>query len=284
MNLRWHSVKVGLGRGWTELKLSLKSPQDQGFYLVVAVTVLFFLYINRNNPVEGTDLFFPSVALPSMLGGLLAFGSVVGPAYTLAVEREDGTLLRAKALPHGMTGYVTGQLLFQSASVVPMFLVILVPSFLLFDGLMHRGAAGWLTMLWVLVLGMLATLPIGMIVGSVVSSLQKVGTWGILPVMLLASISGIIAPIQALWGWVQTLAQVFPMYWIGLGMRSAFLPDAAAALEIGGTWRTWQTVAVLSAWAAGACLALPPLLRRMARRQSGAAMQAAREAAGQLIR
>ena len=284
MSARRHAIKVGLNRGWAELKLSLRSPQDQGFYIVVALIVLGYLYGNRATPLEGTDLYLPSVALPSLLGGLLAFGAVVGPTYTLALEREDGTLLRAKALPHGMTGYVTGQLLFQSMSVVPMFLVILVPSFLLFDGLAHRGALGWLTMLWVLLLGLLATLPIGMIIGSVVPSPQKVGTWGILPVMVLAAISGVFVPVQALWGWVQTIAQVFPMYWIGLGMRSAFLPDAAAVLELGGTWRTWQTVAVLAAWAIGSALVMPTLLRRMARRQSGAAVLAAREAAGQLVR
>ena len=56
-----------------------------------------------------------------------------------------------------------------------------------------------------------------------------------LPVMVLTGISGIFYPIQSLWGWLQVVAQVFPMYWLGLGMRSAFLPDSAAALEIGGS-------------------------------------------------
>jgi ABC-2 type transport system permease protein len=37
--------------------------------------------------------------------------------------------------------------------------------------------------------------------------------------------------------WVKAIAQVFPMYWLGLGMRSALLPDAFASIEIGGTWR-----------------------------------------------
>ena len=64
-----------------------------------------------------------------------------------------------------------------------------------------------------------------------------------LPVLVLTGISGIFYPIQQLWGWVQVVAQVFPMYWIGLGMRSAFLPDSAAAVEIGGSWRTAETVA-----------------------------------------
>lgn len=284
MNIRLHAIRVGLGRGWTEFLQSLRSPQDQGFYLFVAVAVLGYLFLRRNTVVEGTALLLPSVAMPSILGGLIAFGAVIGPTYALAIEREDGTLLRAKAVPHGMVGYVSGQLLFQTLQFLPMFLVILVPGFLLFDGLMHRGAAGWLTMLWVLALGLLATLPIGIVIGSLVPSPQKVGTWGMLPIMVLASISGIFFPVQQLWGWVQVVAQAFPMYWLGLGMRSAFLPHAAVALEIGQSWRTPETVAVLAAWAIAGALVAPVVLRRMARRQSGAAVQAARDAAGQWVR
>jgi ABC-2 type transport system permease protein len=225
----------------------------------------------------------PSVALPSILAALVTFGVVIGPAYALAMEKEDGTLLRHKAVPHGLAGYFTGQLLFQSASVVPQLLVVLVPSFLLFENLM-ADPTGWFTVAWVLVLGLLAAMPIGMVIGALVKNTQKVGTWGMLPVLVLAGISGIFYPMQVLWTWVQWVAQVFPMYWIGLGMRSAFLPEKAAALEVGGSWRPVQTVLVLGTWAVIGALVTPRVLRRMARRQSGAAVEAAREAAVQWVR
>jgi ABC-2 type transport system permease protein len=283
MNTRRHAIRLGLRRGWTEFKQSIRSTQDQGFYLFTAVLVVGYLFLRRDSEVEGTDLLVPSVALPSILGALIAFGVVIGPAYSLAMEKEDGTLLRAKAVPNGLVGYFTGQLLFQSMSLLPQMVVILVPSFLLFDGLMAEPT-GWLTAAWVLGLGLLATLPIGMVIGALVPSTQKVGTWGMLPVMVLAGISGIFYPIQALWGWVQVVAQVFPMYWLGLGMRSAFLPDAAAAAELGGSWRTGMTVAVLSAWAVAGMLLTPKLLRRMSRRSTGSQVQAARDAAVQWVR
>ena len=284
MSRRLHAVRVGAARGWTEFVQSVRSTQDQGFYVFTALLVLGYLFVNRDDRVEGTSLLFPSVAMPSILGGLVTFGVVIGPAYALAMEREDGTLLRSKAVPNGLLGYVTGQVLFQSLSLVPSLGVILLPGFLLFDGLMSRGATGWLTVVWVLVLGLLAAMPIGILIGSLVPSTQKVGTWGMLPVMALAGISGIFFPVQALWGWVQVIAQVFPMYWIGLGMRSAFLPDAAAALEVGGSWRTLETVAVLGAWAVLGLLVTPLVLRRMARRQSGSQVEAARQAALQWVR
>ena len=284
MTLTLHAVRLGVRRGWTEFLNSVRSPQDQGFYLLTGFATLTYLWVNRDDTVEGTTLLYPTVALPSILGALVAFGVVIGPAFALAMEREDGTLLRHKALPHGMEGYVTGQLVFHSLSALPQFLVILVPSALLFDDVMPSGAGGWLTVAWVLTLGMLATLPIGMVLGSVVPNTQKVGTWGMLPVLVVTGISGIFVPVQALWGWVQTVAQVFPTYWIGLGMRSAFLPDAAASLELGGSWRTGQTVLVLTAWAVAGLLLTPVVLRRMARRQSGSQVAAARDAAVQWVR
>jgi ABC-2 type transport system permease protein len=284
MSATTHAIRSGFNRGWTEFKLSLKSPQDQGFYLFTSALVLVYLWFNRNNDVEGTDLSYPTVVLPSMLGGLLVFSLIIGPAYALAMEREDGTLLRAKAVPHGVVGHVTGHVVLNVLAIIPSFLVILVPGAILFDGLMQNGAQGWATVAWVTLLGLWATLPIGIIIGSLAPGVQKVGTWGMLPVLVLIGISGIFVPIQNLWGWVQVVAQIFPMYWVGLGMRSAFLPDAAAALEIGGSWRTLETVLVLSAWAIVGSLIAPIVVRRMARRQSGSQVEAAREQALQWVR
>ncbi|RBY78384.1 ABC transporter permease [Geodermatophilus sp. TF02-6] len=279
-----YAVRLGLQRGWTEFTQSQRSPQDQAFYLVVGLGTLTYLWFNRDDPVEGTSLLYPTVALPGILAALVAFNVVIGPAFALAMEREDGTLLRHKALPHGMQGYVTGQLVYHSLGTVPLLLIVLVPSALLFDDVVPAGGGGWLTVVWVLVLGLLATLPLGMILGAVIPDTQKVGTWGMLPVVVVTAISGIFFPVQALWGWVQAVAQVFPTYWIGLGMRSAFLPDAAASLELGGSWRSGQVALVLAAWAVADLLVAPVVLRRMARRQSGSQVAAARDAALQWVR
>ncbi|CCH86072.1 ABC-type multidrug transport system, permease component [Modestobacter italicus] len=284
MNASRHAAGQGLRRGWTEFVQSVRSPQDQGFYLFTGLVTLAVLWFNRDNEVGSTGLMYPTYALPSVLGALLTFGVVIGPAYALAMEREDGTLLRHKAVPHGMQGYVTGQLTFQSLSLAPGLLVVLVPSLLLFDDVMQGGAGGWLAVAGLVVIGLLATLPWGMVLGSVVPGVQKVGTWGMLPVLVLVAISGVFTPVQAMWGWVQAVAQVFPVYWIALGMRSAFLPAEAAVAELGDSWRTGTMLVVLSAWAVAGLLVAPRVLRRMARRQSGSAVQAAREAALQWVR
>lgn len=278
-----HAVGLGVRRGWLEFVQSVRSTQDQGFYLFTALLTLGYLWLRRDSDSGVVGLPFAAVALPSLLAALIVFGIIIGPAYTIAMEKEDGTLLRHRAVPHGLVGYFTGQLLYQSLNLIPQMVVILVPSMLLFDGLMG-DVGGWLTVVWVVALGLAAALPIGMLIGALVPSVQKVGMWGMLPIMILVGISGIFYPIQALWGWVQWVAQAFPLYWVGLGMRSAFLPDAAAAAEISGSWRTWETVAVLGGWAVVGALVTPMVLRRMSRRQTGSQVQAAREATLQWVR
>ncbi len=284
MNVRTNAVQLGMRRGWIEFKQSMRSTQDWGFNVFMVGAVLGYLFLRRNSEVEGTDLMVPAVSMPSILGALIAFGVVIGPAYSLAMQREDGTLLRLKAIPNGLSGYVIGQLVLPGLGVFITLALIVVPSVILFDDVMNNGATGWALLAGFTILGLLATLPIGIVIGALVPSTQKVGTWGMMPIMILAGISGIFYPLQSLWGWVQGVAQVFPMYWMGLGLRSAFLPDEAAALEITESWRTLETILVLGGWAAVGIAVTPMVLRRMARRTSGSQVEAAREQALQWIR
>ena len=104
------------------------------------------------------------------------------------------------------------------------------------------------------------------------------------PVMSLIAISSIFYPITSMPQWLQWAAQVFPVYWLGLGMRSALLPASAASVEIGDSWRHLETLGVLGAWALLGLPVAPIVLRRMARRESGPAVAARRDKALQQVR
>jgi ABC-2 type transport system permease protein len=49
------------------------------------------------------------------------------------VEREDGTLMRARATPHGTVGYFIGKIVSQAALTFVTFAVILAVAIALFD-------------------------------------------------------------------------------------------------------------------------------------------------------
>jgi ABC-2 type transport system permease protein len=175
-----------------------------------------------------------------------------------------------------MLGYLVGKVVSVAAGSVLDLAILLIPGLLLVDGLTVSGS--WFTLLWVLLLGLIATLPLGAVLGSVFTTTRAQGLLQ-LPVLGLIAISGIFYPITALPGWLQVVAQVFPIYWLGLGMRSAFLGDSFVSVEIGDSWRHLETVGVLGAWAVLGLLVAPVVLRRMARRESGSAVASRRERA-----
>jgi ABC-2 type transport system permease protein len=283
MNPTMSAGRLGLYRGCTEFRQSLTNPQDTGFTVFFAVAVVLTLFLQRDSRVEGSSMSVAMATLPSVLGLMIAMGGFTGAAGSLTVEREDGTLLRMKTVPNGMVGYLVGRTVSVSLGALLSVLVILVPGLFLVPELARAGAMSWLTLVWVLPLGLVATLPWGVVIGSLAKTPNALFGLVMLPVMVITGISGIFYPISALPAWTQSAAQVFPVYWLGLGMRSAFLPDAAAAVEITASWRHLETLAVLGVWSAAGLLLAPPILRRIARQESGANMEARKQQALQRI-
>jgi ABC-2 type transport system permease protein len=277
MHPTMYAARLGLARGWTEFRHSVTNPSDVGGYLLLVAVSVVVLLFQRDARVDGAAVPLAMLTLPGILGLWVAVGGYQGAAGTLAVEREDGTLLRAKAVPQGMVGYLVGRVV--SLSLTTLFTLVssFVAGLLLLPELATAGRSGWPTLIWVVALGLLATLPWGAIVGSLVTSPNSAFGLTLLPCMALTAISGIVYPIAALPGWLQGVAQAFPIYWLGLGIRSALLPDAAAAVELSGSWRHLETAGVLGAWALVGLLLAPAVLRRMARRESGSSMQARRQ-------
>jgi ABC-2 type transport system permease protein len=271
-----YAARLGVARGWTEFKHYLSNPQDIGWNLFVAAAIVVVLLFQRNATVDGSALPLAMLTLPSFLGMWVAISGYQGAGGALAVEREDGTLLRAKAIPQGMVGYLVGRIVSVSLATLFTLAVIFAAGLVVLPDLAGAVRSGWPTLAWVVALGLLATMPWGAVIGSLVRSPNSAFGLAMLPSMGLAAISGIFYPITALPGWVQALAQAFPIYWLGLGIRSGLLPDAAAAVELAGSWRHLETAAVLGAWAVVGLLIAPGVLRRMARRESGSSVEARR--------
>ncbi|MFD8380198.1 ABC transporter permease [Streptomyces sp. NPDC059679] len=276
MNPGTAALRVGWSRGVIELRQSFTNGAELLSHLLWPVLMLTAMYFMRDTTLSG-GLLLGSMALPSILGMNAAMGMVT-MSQLLTADREDGTLLRAKATPHGMRGYLVGKVVSVAGGLLADLAILLLPGLLLIDGLAVGSAESWLTVAWVLALGMLATLPLGAVLGSLFPSARGQALVQ-LPVLGLMAISGIFYPVTALPEWLEWVAQAFPIYWLGLGMRSALLPDTAVGIEIGDSWRHLETVGVLGAWAALGLAVAPVVLRRMARRESGSSVAERREKA-----
>lgn len=280
MNPTMAALQAGIRRGGIELRQTFTNLQDLWNYLFLPALFLIVMYFLRGNTVPGTSFSLSATTIPSVLGMQIVFAGLIMVATILFMEREDGTLLRAKATPNGMLGYLVGKIVQITGMSLVSLVTILIPGALLFGGLSLSSPGAWFTLTWVLTLGLVATMPMGAVLGSLFSNPSSLG-FVFVPMMGLIAISGIFYPITAFPAWVQWIAQAFPIYWTGLGMRSAFLPGSLASVEIGGSWRHLETVGVLGAWAVAGLLLAPVVLRRMAQRESGASVAARREKAMQ---
>ncbi|MBE1501892.1 ABC-2 type transport system permease protein [Amycolatopsis lexingtonensis] len=282
MNAKSAALRTGLARGWIEFKQTWTNRDDVVGQLVFVALFLGALFFMRNATLPGTGFSLGAATVPGVLGAGIVFNGLNSTAGYLAIDREDGTLLRAKATPNGMLGYLVGKTVAVAVAQVTSILLVLVPCLFLFDSLAPDGGWSYLHLVWVLALGLVATLPLGAALGSLTNSPRSIALIT-LPIMGLGAISGIFYPVTALPSWVQGIAQVFPMYWLGLGMRSALLPDTAVVVEIGQSWRPLPTLAVLLAWAVIGLALAPVLLRRMARREAGSSVAERREKAMQRV-
>ena len=262
-----NAVRLGLARGGIELRNSFTYLPDLFQTLFFPLVQIVVLFLMRGHHVPGTTFSLGSLTLPSGIGMGFVLGGALGVTALLTTDREDGTLLRAKATPHGMTSYVIGKITFTSVTNLFGLIVTLTLGLIAFPGV-TLTAGGVATLAWVAVLGLLATIPLGITLGSMLPNPRFIALV-MLPLGGLAAISGIFYPITHLPGWLQVVGQAFPMYWLGLGMRAALLPAHLAGVEIGGSWRLPYVFLALALWSLLGLAAAPPVLRRMARRESG---------------
>jgi ABC-2 type transport system permease protein len=283
MNPKVVAARAGVARGGIELRQTFTTPQDVWGYLFPSVVLLVVMFFTRGSTFGGTTFSLGAMMLPSVLGMGIAFSGLMTLTQVLTFEREDGTLLRAKAVPGGMLGYLVGKVVLVSGMSLVSFLIVLIPGLIIFDGLALNTMAAWATLAWVVLVGLVATMPLGAVLGSLFNNPRNIGLV-MLPIMGLVATSGIFYPLTNYPEWLQWVGQTFPIYWLGLGMRSALLPDEMMMVEIGQSWRHLETLGVLGVWAVIGFTLAPIVLRRMARRESGSTVAARRDRAMQQIR
>ena len=268
-------LRAARGQARTSLKRKYTTGAGLGTLLLPGILLVVLWFVRDADFSDGLV-----AASGYVFSGFLAFGvvaaAVMGVAGELQTEREDGTLLRAKAVPHGMTGHLLAKLLITPVDALIPIVPAVVGAAVLLPGTMPTEAGRWLLLLVVFLLTVAAMLPWGAVLGTVFRSTVAFA-WAMMGIYVVAALSGLFFPVTLLPTWLQWLAQATPLYWIGVAFRWVLLPDSAAAAELGGEWRIGLALAVLVAWAVVGMLVAPALLRRMARRQSGTVVAAARE-------
>lgn len=280
MTVQWNAMRLGVRRGWREWVIALRNIGDLSYTIVGIIIAGVVVYLYRDATLmEGSTTPMAVYIVASILAVQLTFATTYNVAVLLATEREDGTLLRMKSLPAGIRAYTTGitvRVILDFVAVVAVTIAVVV---VILWPRMTLSGVDLLVLVGMLLLGIVALTSFGFVLGSIFRSPRAVGGWGLLLIGAFAWVSGLIQPLVTMPGWAQVVGQGSPLYWIGLGIRSALLPDEFTVLELGGEWRLGMVFLVLAAWTAAGLLLAPMLVSRMSRRESAATVAAGRERA-----
>ncbi|MYT29404.1 ABC transporter permease [Streptomyces sp. SID8354] len=265
--------QAGMRRGGIEIRHLLRNRKELMGYvsnIVVALVLAGFI----SDDVPGTKIPMAQLTLAGFSAYLLFQIGLLNLPQVLVTEREEGTLLRLRATPGGIPAYLIAKSLLIVVMALATLVVLLGAAAALVNGPLPHSPAGWLTLLWVTALGLLAVVPLGAAIGAVLPNPREALAMIMLPSMALLITSGAMFPISKMPVVVQNIASVFPLRWMAQGLRAALLPDAARAAEPSGSWQLPTVALVLVAWAVLGFLLAVPLLRRAARRESGSRLTA----------
>src|SRR5690606_1002671 len=137
------------------LRRKYSTPSGLGSLFVAAVILVVIWLVRDVDMLDGQV-----EAGGYIFAGFLAFGvvaaAVMGVSGELQTEREDGTLLRAKAVPHGMTGHLLSKLFVTPLDALIPVVPAVVGASLLLPGTMPTSVGRWLLLLVVFLLAVAA--------------------------------------------------------------------------------------------------------------------------------
>lgn len=94
-------LRSGVARGLIEFRQAFSGAELVGQLLWPLATVAA-IYIFRDRSIGASGLTLGTMMFPGVLGMFVAFGMFLVIQF-LAADREDGTLLRARATPGGVS-------------------------------------------------------------------------------------------------------------------------------------------------------------------------------------
>ncbi len=248
MNTRPSLVALTLERARLE-NVEFVRSRDQMIF-IFSFPIIFMVLFGAI--FGGQELAFGVTFPQYLLAGLIASG-ILNTGFqslgiAIAIDRDNGVLKRLRGTPLPPAAYFGGKVLhvlFVSAVQVALLIAMGVA----FYGVsLPTGLDPWLTFAWVFLLGVTGSTLLGIAVSSLPSSGRAASAIITPMVLYLQFTSGVFFVFTQLPGFLQTVAEFFPLKWLAQGMRSVFLPEDFAQAEARMSYELTTGALVLAAW------------------------------------
>lgn len=249
-----HTLRCGLDRIRVELLQYLRRSDALVFTFLFPV-LLFVIFASAFGALppmlemDGQTVTQAQLYLPGMLAAGVFLSGVQNLGIEIAVERNDGTLQRLAATPLPVLAYFIGKLGQLLVTSIAQAVILLLVARFAFGMELPTEPARWLTLAWVFFAALVCFAVLGVVIAQLPRSVSSAAAVVIPLALALQFISGIFLPFAILPEWLQTIANVFPLAWVGHGFREALLPDIARFLEVGEVWDLPMVAIMLGIWA-----------------------------------
>ena len=244
-------LTMGLSRGRFELISFFREREVVVFiFALPAVLLLLLGSIFNNQHVNVPGVTTGQLYAAGMIAGGIMATSFQYLGISVASERDQGMLKRLYGTPLPHTAYFIGKIIQTFVCVVAEVVLLLIVGVALYHLPLPSTPGRWWTLVWVCLLGGMASALLGLGVSSLARSARSASPVVTLPFLVLEFISGIFVPFSSVPHGLQDVAAAFPLKWMAQGLRSVFLPPQAAALEPAHSWEPGRVALVLAVWVA----------------------------------
>jgi ABC-2 type transport system permease protein len=263
------ALALGLARAGVELKGFFREKEAVIFTFSLPIVMLFLLGSIFSETIEDSGgITVSQLFVGGLIAGGIASTSFITLGSGIAGDREDGTLKRLRGLPMPAVSYFIGKVVLVIVTSLAEVAILLAIGVIAFHLELPTEPGRWLTLAWVVVLGITACSFGGIALSSLARTARSASALSTLALLVLMFASGVyITPISALPQPLIALGSLFPVRWMAQGMRSVFLPDALTRLEVAGSWEHGRTALVLGAWCIGGLILCLTTFRWRGRRE-----------------
>ena len=196
---------------------------------------------NTNNyereVISGREVRYVDWVIPGILGMNMMFACLFGVGYVIVRYRKSGVLKRLKATPLAAIEFLSAQVASRLWLVMAITLSVFFGTHLFLDFTMHGS---YLTLIFVLTIGAVALVTLGLIVASRTASEELAGgllnlfTW---PMMVM---SGVWFSLEGAHPMVKSISQFLPLTHIVDAARSIMI-DGATLFDV-----SWNIIYLLA--------------------------------------
>jgi ABC-2 type transport system permease protein len=258
--------RLALVRGGVEVKSFFRDKMAVAFIFGLPSILLVLLGSIFGGQAAARGVTVGQLFTAGMIAGGIMSTSFQYLAIGVATERESGMLKRLSGTPMPPAAYFAGKIVQVLVCTMSETVLLVAVGMLFYHLHLPTSPGRWWTFAWVFVLGTAACSLLGIAVSSVPRSAASATPVVTLPFLVLQFISGVYVPPNNVPGWMRDIASFFPLKWMAQGMRSAFLPGQAAALEPAHSWEHGRTALVLALWIAGGLVLCAKTFRWQSRR------------------